>query len=174
MAPQSPFAAPHARIALALFLALALGFTALLAVGHTPTTIARQANLHWIALRTPPTADSAHTNLADEVPETAVLQHVPGFTLLESLYLKNGVMYIVSDNRTGDVPRLWRINHGTAEDDEIDEPSYIDMISPEEARKVLGDVADNYDGLSILFSDDWDGLAHAPHFLAEGVRISLS
>ncbi|KAI0346445.1 hypothetical protein BDW22DRAFT_1322917 [Trametopsis cervina] len=56
-----------------------------------------------IGLEEGTTIDDQHLHLDGEIPETSTVAHIPGYTILNNLYMLNGSFYIVTDS-PGSVP----------------------------------------------------------------------
>lgn len=108
------------------------------------------------------------------VPETKVIAHVPGWTILDRMYLLKGVVYIVSDEPTT-IPNvqfvfskgLWIENGRTAEEARLPTDKEIRVISTREARRLFGTGAQVIDGVNFLINDAPQFITHYYHWAAE-------
>ncbi|KAH9941287.1 uncharacterized protein BXZ73DRAFT_42246 [Epithele typhae] len=117
------------------------------------------------------------------VPETKVVAHVPGNTLLiictgwtifDRLYLLNGTLYIVSDEPENVPERLYMISSGIfITSDPADSPlraptdKQMRVISTAEAHQLFGAEAERMDGVSWLAYDPKQFITHYYHWSAE-------
>lgn len=59
------------------------------------------------SLPMPPTPISIDIGLLEEIPETSIVAHAPGWTLFKNLYMANGTLYIVSSEpRKSNFPQI--------------------------------------------------------------------
>ncbi|PPQ94352.1 hypothetical protein CVT25_000680 [Psilocybe cyanescens] len=135
-----------------------------------------------------PTAKSSYPLLPfDELPSTELLAHAPGWTLFRNLYMSNGTLYIVADDRARQsFPEIRMMTstgleaENTPENIAMREPTDDDMeiISPEEAKKRWVSTTSNkkgqplnrvwtVEGNTLLFNDPKQFLRHYYHFVAE-------
>ena len=119
----------------------------------------------------------AHVDFAHDgqpIPRTRVLAHVAGFTVLDNLYVREGRLYLVSDNSTGDIPHnLQNIMHDVLQDERtgIEELATTLLTSDAAARKALGGYASRMQGTTMLFNNDAakSTLHRMPHFVEEAL-----
>ncbi|KAF9555117.1 hypothetical protein CPC08DRAFT_146556 [Agrocybe pediades] len=134
-----------------------------------------------------PTATSRAVLPFDPVPPTELLAHAPGWTLFRNLYMSEGTLFIVADEKDRHVfPEIRMMTstgleaENTPENIAMREPTDKNMriISPEEARrrwvypisgteeKELNRVW-SVEGNTLLFNDPKQFLRHYYHFVAE-------
>ncbi|KAI0825949.1 hypothetical protein BC629DRAFT_1277031 [Irpex lacteus] len=121
--------------------------------------------------------DSLHAPLLwgkGQVPETEIVTHVPGWTMFDKLYFKNGTFYIVTDDPTDVPPLKLIISSGifltSGPTDELKRlPTDKDMrvIDTSEAKKIFGDRAQRLDGVTWLANDPKQFITHYYHWSAE-------
>ncbi|KAG8987079.1 hypothetical protein FRB90_003616, partial [Tulasnella sp. 427] len=107
-------------------------------------------------------------------PQTKLIRHAPGFTVLDNLYSLNGTIYIVSDRPTLFPETKMMTSSGVKVDDSQDrmkklEPSNKDIriIGVKEAKVLFGKQAGSVSGVSFMNSDDPQYITHYYHFSAE-------
>ncbi|KAI4517334.1 hypothetical protein K525DRAFT_211140 [Schizophyllum commune Loenen D] len=108
------------------------------------------------------------------VPETTVVAHTHGWTVLDKLYIKNGTMYIVSDNRASipDVKEVMSkgifVKNGPEEERKrLPTSEDIQVISTREAKRLFGTSAQIIDGVTWLVNDPPQFITHYYHWAAE-------
>ncbi|KAI0700188.1 hypothetical protein BC835DRAFT_1412209 [Cytidiella melzeri] len=109
-----------------------------------------------------------------EVLQTEIVAHVPGWTMFDKLYSKNGTFYIVTDDPTDVPPLNLIISSGifltSGPTDELKRlPTDKDMrvIDTTEAKKLFGDRAQRLDGVTWLANDPKQFITHYYHWSAE-------
>ncbi|EKM56858.1 uncharacterized protein PHACADRAFT_254213 [Phanerochaete carnosa HHB-10118-sp] len=109
-----------------------------------------------------------------QVPETDIVVHVPGWTMFDRLYFRNGTFYVVTENKE-EIPDLELIissgiylTTGTA-DEAKRLPTDKDMriIDTDEARGLLGTQAERLDGITWVANDPKQFITHYYHWSAE-------
>lgn len=104
-------------------------------------------------------------------PQTKLVRHAPGFTILDNLYALNGTIYIVTDK-----PRLFpELRMMTSTGAKIEtgpdttEPTEKDLriITVKQAKELFGQQAGSVSGVSFMNSDDPQYITHYYHFAAE-------
>lgn len=109
-----------------------------------PTTITTTVTTTVTSAPSLPTG-SLDVGLAHHLPETSILAHAPGWTVYRNLYMMNGTLMIVTSNPS-EIPEIRMMTStgltalNTPENIALREPSKQDMdiISPEEARRLWG------------------------------------
>ncbi|KIY49993.1 hypothetical protein FISHEDRAFT_40033 [Fistulina hepatica ATCC 64428] len=109
------------------------------------------------------------------VPETRVVAHVPGWTVLERLYVFNGTIYVVSkfSETLPDLKFVYSkgINIEDGEDAElarVPTAEHINVITPLEARHLFGTrTARTIDDLTFFVNDPPQFVTHYYHWSAE-------
>ncbi|KZP22516.1 hypothetical protein FIBSPDRAFT_1043561 [Athelia psychrophila] len=109
-----------------------------------------------------------------EVPHSAVVAHVPGWTIIDKLYLLNGTLYIVTDKPDSIPDRNLITSTGIniengAEAWEARHPTDKEMriVTPQEAKAIFGPDAQIIDGVSWLTTDTRQFVTHYYHWSAE-------
>lgn len=105
-------------------------------------------------------------------PLTRVLANSQGLTAFERVYLRNGIWYIVNDNKTGEVPPLHHIQVGyvpapnqlNLKPEQI--AQHIQLISPADAAHILGPSSGRVDGTTWVWKENFF-LAHFGHMAQE-------
>jgi len=108
------------------------------------------------------------------IPETTVVAHVPGWTILDRLYIFKGVVYIVSDH-PATIPDLSLIySKGIdilpgKENEPLRLPTEEDirLISPKQAKQLFGTGVETIDGITFLVNDPKQFITHYYHWSAE-------
>ncbi|EPS95320.1 hypothetical protein FOMPIDRAFT_1043637 [Fomitopsis schrenkii] len=111
---------------------------------------------------------------AGPVPQTNIVAHVPGWTILDRLYMLNGTLYIVTDEPET-VPELKRImstgifieNGPVAQANRIPTDKDMRVISTEEAKRLFGVDASRLDGVTWYANDPKQFITHYYHWSAE-------
>ncbi|KAJ7750943.1 hypothetical protein DFH07DRAFT_1033851 [Mycena maculata] len=111
---------------------------------------------------------------ASEVSETKIIAHVPGWSIIDRLYIYKGVVFIVSDkpHEIPDVSAIYSkgvdIEVGEeAERARLPDDSDIQIISPKEARELFGSGAQILDGVTYFVNDTPQFVRHYYHWCAE-------
>ncbi|KAG8871801.1 hypothetical protein FRB97_008286, partial [Tulasnella sp. 331] len=114
---------------------------------------------------------------ADSVPTTGLVQHQPGWTILDNIYALNGTFYIVQSddatNRTELPERYLMISDGSPrldyQPDADRAPTDVNMqiITATEAKRIFGKFANRMAGTSFVCYDDVKYFSHYYHFAAE-------
>ncbi|KAH7888636.1 hypothetical protein F5I97DRAFT_1935123 [Phlebopus sp. FC_14] len=121
------------------------------------------------------------TNLftASVLPETTVVEHVPGWTLFRDIYMANGTLLILSSSPSSFPEIRYMTSTGlpaenTVENIALREPTpwNMDFVTPEEAVQRWGISIGSrrvwsVEGNTLLFNDPPQFLAHYYHFCAE-------
>jgi len=108
------------------------------------------------------------------VPETKITAHVPGWTILDRMYILNGVVYIVSDAPATipDVQFIYSkgldIENGRAKEAaRLPTDEDIRVISTREAGRLFGTGAQVIDGVNLFINDPPQFITHYYHWSAE-------
>ncbi|KIK98644.1 hypothetical protein PAXRUDRAFT_823616 [Paxillus rubicundulus Ve08.2h10] len=113
------------------------------------------------------------------LPETTIVEHVPGWTLFRDIYMANGTFLILSSSLTAFPDVRYMTSTGlaalnTPENIALREPTpwNMDFVTPEEALQRWGDHPASrrvwsVEGNTLLFNDPPQFLAHYYHFCAE-------
>ncbi|KIJ51241.1 hypothetical protein M422DRAFT_158623 [Sphaerobolus stellatus SS14] len=105
------------------------------------------------------------------MPRTEVIVHVPGWTILENLYLYNGTMYIVTDDPKKIPDRANLTSAGVfgdrPESERAPTDQHMQIVTPEKAREIFGLYASWLDGASFLLTDSHQLIPHYYHWCAE-------
>jgi len=86
---------------------------------------------------------------ASVLPETTIVEHVPGWTLFENVYMSNGTLLILSSSPVSEFPDIrymtstGLVAENTPENIAAREPTpwNMDFVTPEEALQRWGKVA---------------------------------
>ncbi|KAK7048117.1 hypothetical protein R3P38DRAFT_2687295 [Favolaschia claudopus] len=108
------------------------------------------------------------------VPQTRIIAHVPGWSIIDHLYIFKGVVYIVSDVPSS-IPNVSAIySKGIdielgreAELARLPDDTDIRVISTGQARRLFGKGAQFLDGVTILVNDPPQFVRHYYHWAAE-------
>ncbi|KAJ6557205.1 hypothetical protein DFH09DRAFT_1163356 [Mycena vulgaris] len=111
---------------------------------------------------------------ASQVPETRIIAHVPGWSIIDRLYIYKGVVYIVS-NKPEEIPDLAEIySKGVdievgeeAENARLPDEKDIRIVSTAEARALFGTGAQILDGVTYFVNDPTQFVRHYYHWAAE-------
>ncbi|KAJ3488619.1 hypothetical protein NLJ89_g11598 [Agrocybe chaxingu] len=113
-----------------------------------------------LEVHTPQPLDTRLTWGSSRPPETTIASHVPGWTILDKLYILKGVVHIVSDSPSTipDVRYIYSkglvIKPGQEEDQKrLPTDRHIRVISTKEAKKLFGTSAQTIDGFTFLVND---------------------
>ncbi|KAK7021197.1 hypothetical protein R3P38DRAFT_3318138 [Favolaschia claudopus] len=109
-----------------------------------------------------------------QVPQTRIIAHVPGWSIIDHLYIFKGVVYIVSDVPSS-IPNVSAIySKGIdielgreAELARLPDDTDIRVISTREARRSFGKGVQFLDGVTILVNDPPQFVRHYYHWAAE-------
>ncbi|KAJ6511971.1 hypothetical protein C8R47DRAFT_1291533 [Mycena vitilis] len=113
-------------------------------------------------------------NRASQVPQTKIIAHVPGWTILDDVYIYKGVVFIVS-NEPQNIPDLSEI-YSKGVDIEVGEAAElarlpddtdIRIISTSAARTLFGSGAQLLDGVTYFVNDPPQFVRHYYHWAAE-------
>ena len=93
---------------------------------------------------------------SEKVPDTVVVAHVPGWTILDRLYALNGTMYVVTDDpasipdRRLMISTALRIVNGPIEEAKrVPTDKELQVISTADAKTLFGSGADVLDGVTV-------------------------
>ncbi|KAJ7808853.1 hypothetical protein B0H14DRAFT_3090989 [Mycena olivaceomarginata] len=110
----------------------------------------------------------------DQVPQTKILANVPGWSIIDKLYLFKGVVYVVSDDPESvpDIENMYskglEIFPGKeAEDSRLPGDEDIRIISTAEAHELFGTGAAVVDGVTYFVNDHPQFIRHYYHWSAE-------
>ncbi|KAF8887177.1 hypothetical protein BD779DRAFT_1528535 [Infundibulicybe gibba] len=108
------------------------------------------------------------------VPETAILAHVPGWTIFDKLYILKGIIYVVTDEPQSIPDISFMISKGifikpgaAAEATRLPSDKELRIISTKEARELFGTGAQIIDGVTFLVNDPPQFITHYYHWSAE-------
>ncbi|KAL4078327.1 hypothetical protein V8B97DRAFT_1252296 [Scleroderma yunnanense] len=113
------------------------------------------------------------------LPETTIVEHVPGWTVFRDIYMSNGTLFIVSPLRSSFPETRYMTSTGlpadvTPENIAAREPTEwnMDFLTPAEAAQRWGATPEerritSVEGNTLLFNDPPQFLAHYYHFCAE-------
>lgn len=110
-------------------------------------TLQRQKLSHY----TPASVNSQEVEWTKKNPKATLVKHIPGYTIIDSLILFNGTLYIVTDNQ-GRWPSLDRISAVTPSEEE-QYKNDLRFISLEEAFELIPPLAGRIDGVTLLSLD---------------------
>ncbi|ESK98387.1 hypothetical protein Moror_137 [Moniliophthora roreri MCA 2997] len=136
---------------------------------NSPITVAKTVAEPTLTRLTP-------TDSPQKLPETVLVHHAPGYTLFRNLYMSDGTLFIVTDDRESFPEVRFMTSTGLPAEDTPEniaqrEPTTKDMdfISPEEAKKRWDDPNKivSIDGDTLLVNDPRQFLRHYYHFVAE-------
>ncbi|KAJ7163324.1 hypothetical protein C8R46DRAFT_1102999 [Mycena filopes] len=123
---------------------------------------------------TPQLYDTRLTWGDSQVPQTKVLANVPGWSIIDRLYIFKGVVYVVSDDPDSvpDVENMYskgvEIFPGKeAEDTRLPGDEDIRIISTVEAKQLFGTGAAVIDGVTFFVNDHPQFIRHYYHWSAE-------
>ncbi|KAJ7164692.1 hypothetical protein C8R43DRAFT_946492 [Mycena crocata] len=109
-----------------------------------------------------------------EVPQTKIIAHVPGWSIIDRLYIYRGVVFIVSNepHKIPDVAAIYSkgvdIEVGAeAEAARLPDDTDIRIISTTEARTLFGSGAQILDGVTYFVNDTPQFVRHYYHWCAE-------
>ncbi|EIN11742.1 hypothetical protein PUNSTDRAFT_63324 [Punctularia strigosozonata HHB-11173 SS5] len=113
------------------------------------------------------------------LPETRIMQHAPGWTIFENIYMSNGTLFILSEKGRTEFPGISLMTStglpaaNTPESIQERMPTDRDMdfVTPAQAKERWGGPAGNrvwsVEGNTVLFNDPSQFLDHYYHFCAE-------
>ncbi|KAL4079337.1 hypothetical protein J3A83DRAFT_4208905 [Scleroderma citrinum] len=108
------------------------------------------------------------------IPQTNVVNHAPGWTIFDNLYVLNGTVYVVTDELETIPPRERMIstainvrNGKEAVAARLPSDQEMRIISTEEARKIFGTAVGVIDGVTWLVNDPPQFITHYYHWAAE-------
>ncbi|KAI0701364.1 hypothetical protein BC835DRAFT_1323799 [Cytidiella melzeri] len=84
--------------------------------------------------------DDQHMFLRDDIPETRTVAHIPGYTILDNLYMLNGSIYVVT-NSPGSVPPLDSISSSKREPNHPTAPTSWRVLTTAQANETFGGYA---------------------------------
>ncbi|KIJ51248.1 hypothetical protein M422DRAFT_223714 [Sphaerobolus stellatus SS14] len=106
-----------------------------------------------------------------KMPTTEVIVHVPGWTILENLYLWNGTMYIVTDDPTKIPDRAHLTSSGAFGNQPAHEilptDQHMQIVTPAKAQETFGMYASWMDGTSFVLTESHQFIPHYYHWCAE-------
>ncbi|KAF8891721.1 hypothetical protein BD779DRAFT_1670694 [Infundibulicybe gibba] len=155
------------------------------AAGIAATVTLTATATETITLPSTPTQVPLNLDLgrAEELPETSVDLHAPGWTLFRNLYMANGTFYIVSSLPASEFPEIRMMTStglpafNTPENIALREPTNLDMeiITPAAARQRWAGQGQEQErhwvrtieGSTMLYNDPSQFLDHYYHFVAE-------
>lgn len=110
----------------------------------------------------------------EKMPQTTVVQHTEGFTILDNIYSHNGTLYIISDSPKSFPTLRTMISSGYQvfngeEEVKKREPTDQDMqiITVKQAEKKFGKLAHRLEGTTFMSTDPPQFINHYYHFAAE-------
>ncbi|KAK7021199.1 hypothetical protein R3P38DRAFT_2965519 [Favolaschia claudopus] len=131
-------------------------------------------SLHSLQHVSPQIYDTRLTWGTDPVPQSTVLANVPGWSIIDRLYIFKGVVYVVSDDPSSvpDIESMYskglEIFPGKeAEDSRLPGDEDIRIISTTEASTLFGTGAALIDGVTYLVNDHPQFIRHYYHWSAE-------
>ncbi|KDQ55039.1 hypothetical protein JAAARDRAFT_134200 [Jaapia argillacea MUCL 33604] len=108
------------------------------------------------------------------LPQTKVIAHVPGWTILDRLYILNGTVYIVSDDpQSIPKPSLITSTSKPIDNDPVETASRLPtekemrIVSTKQAKELFGTTPSCVDGVSWLVNDPPQFIMHYYHWSAE-------
>lgn len=111
---------------------------------------------------------------SQKVPDTVVVAHAPGWTILDRLYALNGTLYIVTDDPASlpekkfMISTALRIANGPVEAAKrIPTDREMQFISTADAKTLFGSGADVLDGVTWYANDPSQFITHYYHWSAE-------
>ncbi|KZP18125.1 hypothetical protein FIBSPDRAFT_829640 [Athelia psychrophila] len=97
-------------------------------------------------------ASNAFTNWGDNVPQSRLVKHVPGYSIIDSVIIVNGTFFLVTDNPST-FPTLGSISSSNENAEEPPRPEDWQIIGTNEAKK-LGTFGASIPGVSWIATDD--------------------
>ncbi|CAK5284375.1 unnamed protein product [Mycena citricolor] len=108
------------------------------------------------------------------VPESKVLSHAPGWTIIDKMYIFKGIVYVVSDdpntvpNKEDMYSKGIEIFPGKeAEDSRLPDETDLRIITRAEAKSLFGTGAGIVDGVTFFVNDHPQFIRHYYHWSAE-------
>ncbi|KAJ7644361.1 hypothetical protein FB45DRAFT_1053133 [Roridomyces roridus] len=134
----------------------------------------RPAPVDSLVEKTPRVYDTRLSWGDDAVPASKVLSHVPGWSIIDRLYLLGGVVYIVSDDPESVPDTSTMYSKGIHilpgkehEDSRLPGDEDIRIVSTAEAKKLFGTGASVIDGVTYFVNDHPQFIRHYYHWSAE-------
>ncbi|KAF8903321.1 hypothetical protein CPB84DRAFT_1814696 [Gymnopilus junonius] len=93
------------------------------------------------------TVDNALQRWGDDLPQTRVVKHAPGYNVLDNVYVFNGTVYVIADRANALPPMSTIVSHagnGFAK---------WEILSTEEGRKLMGSYGSTIRGVSWMDAD---------------------
>ncbi|KAF9219516.1 hypothetical protein BS17DRAFT_420472 [Gyrodon lividus] len=90
-------------------------------------------------------------NWGDEIPMTSLIRHVPGYTIMDNVFVSNGTVFIVTDDPS--FPPLGSIASSGENSHELPRPSDWQILSGDQAKETLGQYGGLIHGVSWLATD---------------------
>ncbi|TFK40715.1 hypothetical protein BDQ12DRAFT_627360 [Crucibulum laeve] len=138
---------------------------------HTNVTLRPQNDLQ---VAEPRVLDTQLTWGTEQVPETKILAHVPGWTIFDRLYIRKGVIYVVTDDPTlyPDAQfmfskPMWVLATPEEAKKRVPTDKDVRIISTKEAHKMFGTSATVVDGVTFFINDVPQFITHYYHWSAE-------
>ncbi|KAJ6584674.1 hypothetical protein B0H19DRAFT_1206422 [Mycena capillaripes] len=135
---------------------------------HTPSEFST------LQKNTPQVYDTRLSWGNNAVPQTKILANVPGWSIIDKLYLFKGVVYVVSDDPASvpDVENMYSkgleiFPEEEAENSRLPGDEDIRIISTAEAKQLFGTGASVIDGVSYFVNDHLQFIRHYYHWSAE-------
>ncbi|OJA12843.1 hypothetical protein AZE42_02422 [Rhizopogon vesiculosus] len=108
------------------------------------------------------------------IPNTRVASHVPGWTILDNLFVLNGTVFVVTDYPDS-IPDLITItstgleihNGKEAVDSRTPGDREMRVVSPNQAESLFGSSAESIDGVTWIVNDPPQFITHYYHWSAE-------
>ncbi|KAK0438506.1 uncharacterized protein EV420DRAFT_1209337 [Desarmillaria tabescens] len=115
----------------------------------------------------------ANPNRPTSLPHTSIVHHAPGWTLFRNLYMSDGTLFILSNNRSFPDIRMMTSTgfpaENTRENIAMREPTrhHMDIITPEWAKRRWGERVLSVEGNTLLVNEPSQFLRHYYHLCAE-------
>ncbi|KAF8556036.1 hypothetical protein OG21DRAFT_1506985 [Imleria badia] len=87
----------------------------------------------------------------DEIPTTTVLKHVPGYTIMDNVFMSNGTLFVVTDDPS--FPPLGSIASSSEDSQAVPRPSDWQILSRAQARETMRSFGGLIHGVSWLVTD---------------------
>ncbi|KAF9239881.1 hypothetical protein BU15DRAFT_87881 [Melanogaster broomeanus] len=87
----------------------------------------------------------------DEIPTTSLIEHVPGYSIMDNVFMLNGTVFIVTDDPL--FPPLGSIASSSQNPHELPEASDWQILSSNQAREMLGKYGGLIHGVSWLVTE---------------------
>lgn len=137
------------------------------AKGHKEkATAQRQKAFHHIS----PSVNRQMVPWTKEHPRSVLVKHTPGYTIVDSLILFNGTLYIINDNQ-GRWPPLESISALTPSPEERYKND-LRFVPPEEAATLIPPLAGSINGVTLLSLDEAEN--QNPHTVISLLRTYSS